>query len=171
MARESHRLDIVMSVSPYLPAIVVVLTNVGTGVFVWKHQPDYPPPFALFQLAMLGFCLPLATRYRWLRISAFLLLIGGALFTGFSVGTFYWPTVAVAAGHSPDGHLVKIPSGSISHPVVGTVFKTAERPSKPLIGSTPICSRQPTSLPKREVMLALPETKKWPGSTLNWTRA
>ena len=33
-------------------------------------------------------------------------------------------------------------SGSVSHPVVGMVFKTIERLLRPLIGSTPIRSRQ-----------------------------
>lgn len=30
----------------------------------------------------------------------------------------------------------------MSHPVMGMVFKTIERSKRPLIGSTPICSRQ-----------------------------
>jgi hypothetical protein len=35
--------------------------------------------------------------------------------------------------------------GSVSHPVVGMVFKTIERLLRPLIGSTPIRSRQSIS--------------------------
>jgi hypothetical protein len=85
-----------MSVSRYLPAIFVVVTNLGTGIWVRQHQPDYPLKFMVFQLAMLGLCLLLATRPLWLWISAVMLLCCGVLLTGFSVGLFYAPTVLAA---------------------------------------------------------------------------
>jgi hypothetical protein len=85
-----------MSVLTYLPALVATITNVGTGIYVSTHQPDYPLPFVIFQLAMTGISLLIATPHRSLWAAAFVLLIGGVLLTGFSVGFFYLPTVVVA---------------------------------------------------------------------------
>jgi hypothetical protein len=86
-----------MSVLPYLPTVIATVTNVGTGIYVSTGQPVYPLPFVIFQVAMTGISLLTATPYRSLWSLAFVLLIGGVLLTGFSVGFFYLPTVVVAA--------------------------------------------------------------------------
>ena len=65
-----------------------------------------------------------------------------------SYGSAYHDQTTAAPG-ACDGHSCRVwpgcyaDSGSVSHPVVGMVFKTIERLLRPLIGSTPIRSRQP----------------------------
>jgi len=81
---------------PFLPAIVAANTDVLASVSVRAHQGDLPVEFLIFQAAMIGFALLLAVPVRWLRLAAFLLLMGGVILTGFSVGLFYLPTVIVA---------------------------------------------------------------------------
>ena len=80
----------------FLPAAAAIITDIGAGIYVAEHQP-YPVQFLVYQIAMLGFALLVAAPYRWLWIAALLLLIGGVILAGASVGLFYVPTVIVAA--------------------------------------------------------------------------
>jgi hypothetical protein len=80
-----------------LPAVLAVVTGVGTAIFVHQHQPDYPLRLVTFQIVMLGAATLVAAPQRWLWSLSLLLLLGGAFVAGMSVGMFYLPTV-VAAG-------------------------------------------------------------------------
>jgi hypothetical protein len=79
-----------------LPAVLALITGLGTAVFVHQHQPDYPPRFAAFQMVMLGAAMLVAAPKPWLRWVSLLLLLGGTLIAGMSVGMFYLPTLAAA---------------------------------------------------------------------------
>jgi hypothetical protein len=79
-----------------LPAVLALITGLGTAVFVHQHQPDYPPRFAAFQMTMLGATMLLAAPQRWLSWVSLLLLLGGTLIASMSVGMFYLPTLAAA---------------------------------------------------------------------------
>jgi hypothetical protein len=82
--------------SRFLPGIVAFATNVFTGIFVRFHQPDYPFRFVVFQAVVLLAASALAAPFRWAWIIAFLLLLGGVVISGFSVGLFYVPTLVTA---------------------------------------------------------------------------
>ncbi len=90
-----------MTLARFVPATMAAATDVFTGILVSQNQRNYPVRFVIYQIAMVGLCLLLASPYRrwWvaLWITAFLLLILGVWLAGFSVGLFYIPTV-VAAG-------------------------------------------------------------------------
>ena len=81
----------------FLPAILAAITDVGTTVFVRQHQPDYPIQFVTFQIVMVGAALLMAVPQRKVWLVAFLVLLGGVLLAGMSVGMFYIPTL-IAAG-------------------------------------------------------------------------
>jgi hypothetical protein len=92
-----------MRVFPFLPAITAAVTDVVTSVvfiaYLQPHQPpglEYPIQLKIYQFAMVGVALLLACPKRWLWLPAFLLLIGGVILAGFSVGALYIPTAAVA---------------------------------------------------------------------------
>lgn len=80
----------------FLPAIAAAGTDIVTTVIVLLNQPDYPFRFLLFQAAMFGLALLLATRYRPLWVLAFGLLMAGVFLASASVGGLYIPAVAVA---------------------------------------------------------------------------
>jgi hypothetical protein len=80
----------------FLPAVLAVVTGLGTAVFVHRHQPDYPVQLVTFQIMMIGAAMLVAAPQRWVRPVSLLLLLGGAYVTGMSVGMFYLPTVVVA---------------------------------------------------------------------------
>jgi hypothetical protein len=86
-----------MPSSAFIPAIVASITDVVAAVIVQASQHNLPGRFLIFEVAMFGLALLLATRYRWVWGVGFVLLIGGVLPTGASVGMFYVPTV-IAAG-------------------------------------------------------------------------
>ena len=87
-----------MTVRPpwFLPAVLAVITDLGTSVFVQHHQSEYPIPFVAFQIAMAAAALLVAARPRWMWEMALLVLLGGVYLAGMSVGLFYIPTFAAA---------------------------------------------------------------------------
>jgi hypothetical protein len=80
-----------------LPAVLAVSTDLGTGVFVHQHQPDYPVQLITFQIMMVGAAMLVAAPQHWVRWVSLPLLLGGAFVAGMSIGMFYIPTVAAAA--------------------------------------------------------------------------
>ena len=85
-----------MSFARFRPAILAAITDVLAGVFVRQHQPDYPVQFVIFQVVMVGGALLLAAPQRWVWLIGFLVVLGGVLLAGMSVGFFYVPVLAVA---------------------------------------------------------------------------
>lgn len=79
----------------FIPAVIAVVTGLGTAVFVHRHQPDYPAQLVTFQIIMVGAAMLVAAPQRWVRSVSLLLVLGGAYVTGMSVGMFYLPTVLV----------------------------------------------------------------------------
>jgi hypothetical protein len=80
----------------FLPAIVAAVTDVIASAAVRTHQGDLPVGFLIYQAVMMGLALLLAVPVRWVWLAAFLLLMGGMILAGFTVGFLYIPTVAVA---------------------------------------------------------------------------
>ncbi len=87
----------------FLPAVIAAVTDVVTSVifvvYLRPHQPpgyEYPVELVIYQFTMFGLALLLALPIRWLWLAAFLLLIGGVILAGFSVGGLCIPTAAAA---------------------------------------------------------------------------
>lgn len=73
-------------ISWLLPAVLAIGTDLVTAVFVHQHQPDYPVQLVTFQILMAGAAMLVATPLRWVWPVALLVLLGGVLLAGMSVG-------------------------------------------------------------------------------------
>jgi hypothetical protein len=82
-------------ISWLLPAVFAVLTNLVAAVYVRQSQANYPIQFVIFQIVIAGAALLVAAPQSWVRMAAFLVLLGGVLLTGMSVGMLYIPTLGV----------------------------------------------------------------------------
>jgi hypothetical protein len=80
----------------FLPAGLAAVADLLTTRIVLAHQPDYPGRLVAFQIGMLGAALMAVIPRVWMRVVGFVLLAGGVLISGFSVGIFYIPA-AIAA--------------------------------------------------------------------------
>ena len=111
----------------FLPAILAVITDIGTAAFVRQHQPDYPIQFVTFQIVMVGAALLMAVPQRWVWLMAFLVLLAGVLLAGMSVGMFYIPTL-VAAGWIMAKRLgdQTTPSCEDTKPQKGVIYTASE---------------------------------------------
>lgn len=81
----------------FLPALLAVVTGLGTGAFVHQHQSDYPVQLATLQLMMIGAAVLVAVPEHWVRLMSIPFLFVGVLVAGMSIGLFYLPVV-IAAG-------------------------------------------------------------------------
>jgi hypothetical protein len=80
----------------FLPAALAALTDFFVTLIVRANQPDYPDRVIILQVVMFAAALLVAIPQRWVFTAALLLLVGGALISGFSVGIFYVPPVLAA---------------------------------------------------------------------------
>jgi hypothetical protein len=110
----------------FFPAVLAALTDLGTAALVRSNQPDYPPRFLIFQCVMFGLALILATRYRWLWVVAFVLLIGGVILGAASVGFCYIPTVAAAGWVMVIRMRTSTPSYLDANPQEGIIYTESE---------------------------------------------
>jgi len=86
----------------FVPALATAVTDLIVAVVVMpllaRHQPPgekYPIQVVIYQIAMLGLALLLATPLRWTWLPTFLLLIAGVILAEFSIGILYVPTAAL----------------------------------------------------------------------------
>ncbi len=59
--------------SAFIPAIIAAVTHLVAVVIVQAYQHDIPGRFLMFEVAMFGLALLLATRYRGLWALSFVL--------------------------------------------------------------------------------------------------
>lgn len=115
-------------ISWFFPAVLAVGTDLVTAVFVHQHQPDYPVQLVTFQIVMVGAAMLVAAPQRWMWPVALLVLLGGVLLTGMSVGMFYIPTLLVAgwvaARRTNDRRAV--PSFRDTKPQKGVIYTQSE---------------------------------------------
>lgn len=119
-----------MPLFPFLPAIVAAVTDVVAAVVVQAYQHDLPGRFLIFEVAMFGLALLLATRHRGVWTVAFILLIGGVFLAAASAGIFYVPTVIVAgcvmARRSDISYTTSTPGFLDVKPQKGVIYTESE---------------------------------------------
>ena len=113
----------------FFPAVLAALTDLGTTAILRSNpsfQSGSPPRFLIFQCVMFGLALTLATRYRWLWVVAFVLLISGVLLGAASVGFCHIPTVAAAGWVMVIRMRTSTPSYLDANPQEGIIYTESE---------------------------------------------
>ena len=93
--RSGAAIRMLEEILPFLPAALAAVTDGLTAWIVFAHQPDYPEPLVVYQVAMVLAALLSAVPKMGVRFVAFMLLMAGVV-TVMSVGLLYLPTALTA---------------------------------------------------------------------------